>query len=88
LPDIASNDQKRRRGRRRGFVACPTWLASYLCRLRTLRVHLSVLGVVSTPPHWFNVTSIDSLWTDSLTDLILWWSQPEIEEALPYLAIC
>jgi hypothetical protein len=60
-PDIASNDQKRRRRRRRGFVACPTWLASYLCRLRTLRVHLSVLGVVSTPPHWFDDTSIDSL---------------------------
>jgi hypothetical protein len=32
-------------------------LSSYLCRLCTLCVHLSVLGVVSTPPHYVAVES-------------------------------
>jgi hypothetical protein len=51
-PDVTSNDEKRRKGRRRGFLLARRGLPSYLCRLCTLRVHLSVLGEVSTPPQY------------------------------------
>ena len=36
-------------------------LSSYLCRLCTLRVHLSVLGVVSTPPQYVHEVPTDEV---------------------------
>src|SRR5271168_3258985 len=49
-PNVNPNDQERGKGRERCLLLALAGLSSYLCRLRTLCVHQSVLGVISTPP--------------------------------------
>jgi hypothetical protein len=51
-PNVKPNDQERGKGRERCLFVFPAGLASYLCRLCTMRIHLSMLGVVSTPPQY------------------------------------
>src|SRR5277367_6365273 len=49
-PNVKPNDQQREKGRERCLLVAQAGLASYLCRLCTLSVHLSVLGGWITPP--------------------------------------
>jgi hypothetical protein len=43
-PNVSRNDQERRKGGERCLLVARAGLSSYLCRLCTLCVHLSVLG--------------------------------------------
>jgi hypothetical protein len=52
-----SNDQKeKKKGKKDACLLAQAGLSSYLCRLCTRRVHLFMLGVVSTPPQYASVS--------------------------------
>jgi hypothetical protein len=75
-PDVTSNDQEKRRGMKRALSLAQAGLSSYLCRLCTPCVHLSVLGVVSIPPQYlwlqdFQVRRFGSLQA-ALQDIFRW----------------
>jgi len=57
-PNINPDDQERREEKEKMLVLARAGLSSYLCRLCTMYVNLSVLGVVSTPPQYFQMRCI------------------------------